>query len=259
VKVTVLGTSAAMPSATRSHVSFVVSAGQTWLLDCGPTAHWQLARLGIDHRQIQHVEISHVHDDHSLGLPMLLTLGELDGREWPLRIYCPASAVERLKTVARTVYPSLGELLERHVEWRGLSEVGPDRFQPYPGLELSSAPGIHGVPDCAVRLEFEGATLVYSGDTAPAPAVQELSRGADLLLHEGTWSETIDGRTSADHSSARQAGQLAAAAGARRLGLVHLHRSYAGREQELRQEAAAEFGEPVLVPEDAEELQVGAG
>ena len=246
-----------MPSATRSHVSFVVRAGQTWLLDCGPTAHWQLARLGIDHREIQHVVISHVHGDHSLGLPMLLTLGELDGRDWPLRLYCPASAVQRLQSVARAVYPSLAELLEKNVIWVGLSETGPQAHEPYLGLKLTSAPGVHGVPDCAVRLEQDGRALVYSGDTSPAEAVQELARGADLLLHEATWSETIDGRTSRDHSSARQAGRLAAAAGVRRLGLVHLHKSYAGREEELRREAEAEFGRAVLVPEDGDELEVG--
>jgi ribonuclease BN (tRNA processing enzyme) len=190
---------------------------------------------------------------------MLLTLGELDGREWPLRLYCPASAVERLKTVARSVYSSLAEMLESQVEWTALSEERQAQHQPYRGLTLSSAPGIHGVPDCAVRLEYGGATLVYSGDTAPARAVQELSRGADLLLHEGTWSETIDGRTSADHSSARQAGLLAAGASVKRLGLVHLHKSYAGREDELQREAELEFGGPVVLPEDGDEIEVGDG
>jgi ribonuclease Z len=256
MKLLVVGTGAAVPSARRSHVSFVIRAGRPLLLECGPTVPWQLLRLGVDHREIFDVFISHAHGDHSLGLPMLLTQGKLDGREWPLRVYCPTSAVERLKRAGAAVYPDLGELMEQKVEWAPLSESGRTERELAGGIAFSAAAGQHSVPQAAVRFDLEGRSVVYSGDTGPCASIRDLARGADLLLHEATWSESIDGRTSRDHTSARQAGRLAAEAGVRRLGLVHLHKDYLGREAELRAEAAEAFAGEVIVPEDGDEIEV---
>ena len=44
-----------MPSARRSNVSFVLWADRPILVECGPTAPWQLLRLGIDHSEIAEV------------------------------------------------------------------------------------------------------------------------------------------------------------------------------------------------------------
>src|SRR3954470_20551764 len=112
-----LGTNAAMPSASRANVASVLWLNRPVLLECGPTVPWQIERLGLNHRAIESVFISHVHGDHSLGLPMFLTVGQLDGRPWPLRVFCPESAVERLKTLSLTCYPGLDEIVERKVEW----------------------------------------------------------------------------------------------------------------------------------------------
>ena len=251
-----LGTSAAMPSARRSNVSFVLWANRPVLVECGPTVPWQLSRLGLDHRKIADVFISHVHGDHSLGLPMLLTLGQLDGRDWPLRVYCPASAVERLRTLSTACYPSLATTVLERVEWIGLPERDGVELELRDELKVTTAPGRHSVPALAYRFERAGRALVYSGDTGPTDTVRDLARGASLLLHEATWSETIDGKTTADHTSARQAGRLAAEAPVERLGLVHLHKNYLEREAELRAEAATEFDGPVLVPDDGDELEV---
>ena len=60
-----------------------------------------------------------------------------------------------------------------------------------------------------------GRVAAYSCDTAPTPSVARLAEGADVLVHEATGD--MDG-----HSSAEQAAEVAAEAGAGRLLLVHL-------------------------------------
>ena len=40
-----------------------------------------------------------------------------------------------------------------------------------------------------LKLEVEGACVVFSGDTGPAPELVPLARDADLLIHEATYSE----------------------------------------------------------------------
>ena len=256
MRLQMVGTSAAMPSRTRSHVSFVLWAGEAILVECGPTVPWQLLRLEIDHRRISEVFISHLHGDHSIGLAPFLTLGELDGRPWPLRVHCPTSAIPTLKTVCSHASPSLASIVEEKVEWIGLDDQGGSGRELIGGARLSWAPGIHKVPDLAYRFEYNGRAVVYSGDTGPAEPIRELARGADLLLHEATWSESIDGRTSRDHSSARQAGQLGAAAEAQRLALVHLHKNYLGLEERLHAEAAEAYRGRLLIPDDGDLIEL---
>jgi ribonuclease Z len=76
--------------------------------------------------------------------------------------------------------------------------------------------------------------------------VLELARGADLLVCEATFLDQ-DAGLAADrgHLTARQCGEIARAAGAKRLVPFHLSPRYKGRERELLDEAAAAFGRPV--------------
>jgi ribonuclease BN (tRNA processing enzyme) len=79
----------------------------------------------------------------------------------------------------------------------------------------------HPVETYAVRIEHEGRSLVYSGDTGPSTALAELASGADLLLCEASFLET--GENPPDlHLTGRQAGEHARDAGVRRLVLTHV-------------------------------------
>ena len=68
-----------------------------------------------------------------------------------------------------------------------------------------------------------GLRVVFSGDTAPCPALDEAARGADLLLCDATYptDDYADQAALYGHSTFPQCGALAARAGARRLWLVH--------------------------------------
>ena len=68
-----------------------------------------------------------------------------------------------------------------------------------------------------------GLRVVFSGDTAPCPGLEEAARGADLLLCDATYptDDYADQAALYGHSTFPQCGALAARAGARRLWLVH--------------------------------------
>jgi len=101
-----------------------------------------------------------------------------------------------------------------------------------------------------------GRTVVISGDTRPHPALERLAQGADLLVHEATFShEDLARARETGHTTAREAAELAARAGVRRLALTHISPRYSREAPELLAEARAFFPETVIA-RDGLELEV---
>jgi len=98
-----------------------------------------------------------------------------------------------------------------------------------------------------------GRKIVYSGDTAPNPELVELSREADLLIHESTFLDDLAERAEEDgHTTALQAAEIAKEAEVKQLVLTHLSSRYPDPVVVL-DEAKSMF-ENVVVAEDFLEL-----
>jgi ribonuclease Z len=92
-----------------------------------------------------------------------------------------------------------------------------------------------------------GRTVVYSGDTRPCDTVRAVSHGADLLVHEATFSSEERARAvETGHSTAREAAEIARAAGVRQLVLTHISPRYSREAPELLAEARAVFPETAI-------------
>ena len=94
--------------------------------------------------------------------------------------------------------------------------------------------------------DLKGRSIVYCTDTIYCRAAVDLSRGADLLIHEATFAEADEGlAVRSTHSTASMAGRVAAEARARRLVITHLSpRYFPGNQtgpEELLKEAQAVF------------------
>lgn len=104
-----------------------------------------------------------------------------------------------------------------------------------------------------------GRRVVISGDTRPCEALQEAAREADLLVHEATFSHEDQARAKeTGHSTAREAAELASAAGVRRLILTHISPRYSREAPELLAEARSFFASAAIA-RDGMEIEVGYG
>jgi ribonuclease Z len=102
-----------------------------------------------------------------------------------------------------------------------------------------------------------GRTVVITGDTRPCDGVRHAAKGADLLVHEATFSHQDHERASeTGHTTAMQAAKIAAEAGVKRLVLTHISPRYSREAPELVAEARAVFAE-TTVARDGMEVEVG--
>lgn len=242
-----LGTSGAVPSAERDTTSLVFEddAGLV-LIDCGGSPVQRLRRLGLDPRRLTQVVVTHLHPDHAYGLPALLQSLMLLGRTAPLPIVCRPEHVEPLATLLALFG------LTGHTRFEApLTPIALEPCAPaftLGALAVSTSPNEHGtMPNFAVRVDVAGGgAVVYSSDTQPCEAVVTLARGGDTLIHEATFPERHRGRFGA-HSTAAEAGQIAARAGVRRLILAHVEADYHAELDALAAEARKHFGGVVEV------------
>lgn len=111
-------------------------------------------------------------------------------------------------------------------------------------------------PEGIVGPTRPGRLVVITGDTRPCASVVDAATGADLLVHEATFGEEEKERArETQHSTAKEAAQVALAARAKRLVLCHLSARYSISADELVKEAREVFGE-TTVARDGMEIEV---
>ncbi len=97
-------------------------------------------------------------------------------------------------------------------------------------------------PEEVVDPPRRGRTVVITGDTRPFDATVEAARGADVLVHDATFSDEEQIRAEETmHSTAREAGRMAREAGVRSLVLTHLSTRFDRDPSTLVREASEEF------------------
>jgi ribonuclease Z len=90
MKLTVLGSSSALPTSERFPSAHVLNAHERlFLIDCGEGTQMQLRKNKIRFARINHIFISHLHGDHVFGLYGLLSTFSLMGRTSPINLYAP--------------------------------------------------------------------------------------------------------------------------------------------------------------------------
>jgi ribonuclease Z len=212
----VLGSGAAFSDGSRTTTMLALEGPSgIVVVDCGGDVVQRLLAQGLDPLRVSALIVTHEHADHVGGLPLMVERLWLAGRRTPLPIIGIAPAVAQ----ATRLHDSF-----RTDDWPGYAGIAPKTVPHVAGAlllsnadwRITASPGTHSVPVIGLRAEAgSGAVVAYSSDTTYDPAIVELARGADLLLHEAAGATPI-------HASPCQAARVAVEAGARWLVLVHL-------------------------------------
>jgi ribonuclease BN (tRNA processing enzyme) len=237
MRLTVLGGCGAWPAAGQACSGYlVVHDGFRVLIDPGYAVLPRLLQLG-DAADVDAVLVSHGHPDHCADLnPLLRARALRDEPCPPLPVYAPPDALASVLALDRPGMLDDALTLRDLVPGTGVS-IGP--------FSVRSWLLPHWVPNAGLRLEAGGESLAYTGDTGPSPDLVSLARDADVLLAEATYPRDVPADSARYLSSARQAGQTAARAGAGRLVLTHL---WPGSSAADAAEAAAEgYGGTIVV------------
>jgi ribonuclease Z len=301
MRVTFLGTSAAVPTAERAPSAVMCNrAGERYLFDCGEGTQRQMMRFGTGFA-VSHLFVTHLHGDHVLGIPGLVQTWDFNGREAPLAIHTPPGSRRHVESLLHAGGHQPGfpirvnevspgnvaldgddfeirafetEHRTRSVGWvlveddrRGRFDreraeelgvpVGPKFGRLHDGESVELDDGRVIEPEQVVGDPRPGRRLVYTGDTRPVRATEEVTRDADLLIHEATFaSDEADRARSTGHTTAHEAGALARRAGVRKLALTHVSSRYAGDSSALAREAAAAFDGESVVAHDGLEIEI---
>jgi ribonuclease BN (tRNA processing enzyme) len=188
---------------------YLVRDGDTTLwVDCGNGTFANLQEH-VAVEDLTAVVISHEHPDHCVDLYGLHVLVRYGLERANLPVYAPAGADQRLGALV----PDWGDAFDWHA-------IADGDHATVDGLGLAFSRTDHPPPTYAVEVTGDGKRLVYTADTGPGWSVDAFEPGADLVLSEATYVH--DDRRTPIHLSARQAGEAARAARARRLVLTHL-------------------------------------
>ena len=111
-------------------------------------------------------------------------------------------------------------------------------------------------PGVLVGASRPGRRIAITGDTRPCSGTIEAARGADLLVHEATFSEEERERAAeTGHSTAREAAEVALAAGVKQLLLTHVSARYSHDTSDLEREARQLFAN-VRVARDGTQVDI---
>jgi len=185
------------------------AGGAAIWLDCGNGSFANLQRhLAVE--DLTAVVITHQHPDHCVDLYSLHVMLAYGLERRGLPVYAPEGVEQHLGTL---VNGDWGDTFA----WTGLAG-GDEVTIGEAGLRFSRTD--HPPPTLAVEVTADGHRLVYTADTGPGWSVEAFAPGADLVLSEATFQR--DGEGGFSHLSARQAGEAARSAGAKRLVLTHI-------------------------------------
>ena len=226
--------------APTSHL--LVYDGVPYVIDTGYGVSFKLIDAKFPLPALRYVFITHHHSDHNAEFGLLLNNAWAIGLKTPVDAYGPKGMHEladgfwqayRFDIETRMAdegRPDLRKLVAVHEYTEGT-------VMEAKGVKVTALRNVHPpiIESFALKFEFPGKTIVFSGDTAYFPPLAEFAKGADILVHEVMYAPALErllaktpnaptlmAHLKASHSLPDEVGRIASQAGVKKLVLSHL-------------------------------------
>ena len=274
-QIVMLGTGTPNPFPDRSGPSVaIVVNDEPYLIDFGPGVVRQASAMspeyggsvkGLAVENIKHAFLTHLHSDHTVGLPDLILTAWTVGRDEPLKLFGPEGAKHMADKVLEAYEEDIRYRLYSEqpannegwrVETREIRETGLVFEDHNVKVEAFRVP--HGSwPEAwGYRFTTPDTVIVISGDTAPSDVLKQYSRGADVLIHEVYSEEGFAKKEpqwqkyhAKNHTSTSELGRLASEVKPKLLILYH-QLLWGSTHETLIDEVKSEFSGTVVSARD---------
>jgi ribonuclease BN (tRNA processing enzyme) len=198
-KVVMLGTGTpqARPESSGPAVA-IVTGGAVYLVDAGPGVVRRAAAAaekGIAELRVQNLKtvfITHLHSDHTLGLPDVIFSPWVLRRTEPVEIYGPRGLQAMVEHIEKTWEKDIDVRTNglEHGNRTGyqahVHEIAPGVIFQDRNVKVTAFLVPHGSWDQAFGYRFDTAdrSVVLSGDTGPTDAVAKACHACDVMLNE---------------------------------------------------------------------------
>lgn len=229
LRVTLLGTGSPIPSTERFGFSVLVQAGENnYVVDAGRGAIVRLIQAGVEAGQVDGLFLTHFHSDHIISIDDLWMTGYVPafgGREGAFDVYGPEGVTNIVDNLREAFQNDVDvrvadKELERDttgIEAHEFTEDGVIFDED--GLKVTMFDVQHDPADViqpakGYRIDYEGKSVVISGDTIPNENVATYGKDADLLIHEvaAFQDRNVLPQVISHHTTPDQAGEIFAQA-----------------------------------------------
>jgi ribonuclease BN (tRNA processing enzyme) len=249
---TILGSGTVVPDGTRNSAGyFIESAAVRLMMDCGAGTVHALARYCLPWEQMTHLFISHFHVDHAGEMAALFSAfkhGLRGRRREPLTVIGPRG-LDRVMAGLKDAFGSNLFETKFPVSVKMLDPA--ESFELSADARLSVAKTPHTRESLAVRVEWGGGSICYTGDTGPSVELATFFSRTDLLVSECSFRKPREG---VPHLAIKDVAEMAARARAARLVVTHFY--FDVSEQELKRELSLAYPGQVIVAKDGLRISV---
>jgi len=267
LSVMILGSGGPLPPMGRASSSYLIftDGKPRILMDAGGGSYGKLSASGAVIKDLDIVLLSHLHIDHTADLSAFVkamyfqSKGAGVMRTAPINIYGPGANGKPFPNTKIAQYPSTKEYVDGHYH----KETGVQRYlnifakaisagefaytahdivpaqtkgistvYDKDGLVIKAVGVVHGpVPSLAYRIEYGGASIVFSGDTnSKTDNMEKIANGADLLIYDTAIMDNIPDVTKnpadkvffALHTTPSRMGEVASKSNVKKLLLSHI-------------------------------------
>ena len=181
MKIKFLGTSSMVPTKDRNHTSILLTYNaENILIDCGEGTQRQLKIANINPCKITKILLTHIHGDHTLGLPGLIQTLGANNYQKTLEIYGPKNTKNFINNILKTFH------LENKIKLT-TTEIDKRKFLETKEFYLEALPLKHSTYTLAYSFtekDKRKINLSYTKkfDLTKHPLLGELQRGKDITF-----------------------------------------------------------------------------